>query len=335
MVKSQGQTETGAGKRFERIAVDRLFLDSKNPRLAEYALGNKPSQMELLKILWQNMAVDELAMSIAAIGYFEHEPIFVAEEEGKLVVIEGNRRVAAVKLLLDAEVRHKLKITNLPRISKERAQEISSLPIVRSTRQDLWQYLGFKHVNGPAKWGSYAKAQYIAEVREQFNVPLESIAEQIGDRNRTVQRLYRAMMVIRQAEEAGVFHRENRYKGGFSFSHLYTGLDYEGFKRFLQIKDESVESKAPVPAARISELGELCRWLYGDKRNNIRPVIESQNPDLAILDEVLQKDSAIDSLRNGMPLLLAREISLGDEKVLPRHERSSHTSPTRKRGNRV
>ena len=192
---------------------------------------------------------------------------------------------------------------------------ISTLPVVRTTRLELWQYLGFKHVNGPAKWGSYAKAQYIAEVRDQFSVPLESIAEQIGDRNRTVQRLYRAMMVIRQAEQAGVFSRENRYKGSFSFSHLYTGLDYDGFNRFLQIKDESVESKTPVPPKRMAELGELCRWLYGDRKQNIKPVIESQNPDLAILDEVLQNDSAIDTLRNGMPLHIARDISLGDEKI--------------------
>ncbi len=315
MAKTQAHDGAATGQPFERVEVGKLQLDAKNPRLAEHALGPKPTQQELLRILWQNMAVDELAMSIAAIGYFSHEPIFISEEEGKLVVIEGNRRVAAVKILLDPETRNRLKITDLPRISAARAREISTLPIVRTTRQDLWQYLGFKHVNGPAKWGSYAKAQYIAEVREQFDVPLESIAEQIGDRNRTVQRLYRAMMVIRQAEEAGVFNRESRYKGSFSFSHLYTGLDYEGFKRFLQIKDESAESKSPVPEPRLGELGELCRWLYGDRKQNIRPVIESQNPDLAILDEVLQNDSAIATLRNGTPLHIARDISLGDEKI--------------------
>ncbi len=314
---TKGQAHDGvvAGPQHERVDVHKLMLDGKNPRLAEFAIGSKPTQSELLKILWQQMAVDELAMSIAAIGYFVYEPIYITEEESKLVVIEGNRRVAAVKLLLDPEARSKLKITDLPRISAARAKEISTLPVVRTTRRDLWQYLGFKHVNGPAKWGSYAKAQYIAGVREQFDVPLESIAEQIGDKNRTVQRLYRAMMVIRQAEAAGVFTRENRYKGSFSFSHLYTGLDYEGFKRFLNIKDESSESEKPVPANRMAELGELCRWLYGDRRENVKPVIASQNPDLAVLDEVLLKDASIDSLRNGMPLLIARDVSLGDEKI--------------------
>lgn len=315
MAKTEIPKAAEDGKAYERVDVEKLFLDKKNPRLAEYALGSKPTQPELIKILWQKMAVDELAMSIAARGFFPHEPLFAEEEGGKLVVIEGNRRLAAVKLLLDAEARKRLKITDLPHVGAAAAKELRMLPVVRATRKDLWQYLGFKHVNGPAKWGSYAKAQYIAEVRQSWDVPLEVIATQIGDRNRTVQRLYRAMMVINQAEDTGVFKREDRFKGSFSFSHLYTGLDYEGFKRFLHLKEESAESPTPVPKTRLRELGELCRWLYGNKKEGIRPLIESQNPDLADLDGVLQNDAAVDTLRSGLPLRVAKDVSLGDERL--------------------
>ena len=200
------------------------------------------------------MAVDELAMSISSSGYFAYEPVFVMTEGDKDIVIEGNRRLAAVKILLDEHIRKRLKITDLPSISPELRQQLQTLPVIRTDRESIWQYIGFKHVNGPAKWGSYAKAQYIAEVRKKFGVSLEKIAEQIGDRNRTVQRLYRAMMVIRQAEEAKVFLRENRYKASFSFSHLYTGLDYDGFKRFLDLTDESVlpQSNLEERSVRVS-----------------------------------------------------------------------------------
>ena len=52
------------------------------------------------------MAVAEVAMSIAWNGYFQHEPLFVEKtSRGDMVVIEGNRRLAAVKLLLDADLR--------------------------------------------------------------------------------------------------------------------------------------------------------------------------------------------------------------------------------------
>ena len=124
------------------------------------------------------------------------------------------------------------------------------------------------------------------------------------------------MMVIQQAEKEGVFNREHRYKGGFAFSHLYTGLDYDGFKRFLKLSDETAESKEPVPKERIKELGELCKWLYGDNRGEtIKPVIQSQNPDLALLDEILQKDVSIDALRSGLSLPHAHDVSLGEDRV--------------------
>ena len=142
-------------------------------------------------------------MSIAASGYFDHEPLFVAREQGKDVVIEGNRRLAAVKLLLDANARTDLHATDLPKITDERAASLGKLPIIRMDRRDAWQYLGFKHVNGPARWDSYPKAQYIATVHNDYKIRLDEIARQIGDKHGTVQRLYRALMVIEQAEQSG------------------------------------------------------------------------------------------------------------------------------------
>ncbi|MBI4557566.1 MAG: hypothetical protein HY706_08285 [Candidatus Hydrogenedentes bacterium] len=292
-----------------------LHFDRKNPRLVEYLEGEEASQERLLEVLWENMAVDEIAMSIAASGYFDHEPLFVLEEEKTLVVIEGNRRLAAVKLLLDKDARERLRATDLPKISATRARSLELLPVIRTTRKGAWQYLGFKHVNGPARWDAYAKAQYIARVRNDFEISLNEIARQIGDKHRTVQRLYRALMVIEQAENAKVFRRDDRYKRHFSFSHLYTGLDYDGIAEFIDLRSESHESRKPVPEKRLKELSELCTWLYGDKSRDLPPVVETQNPDLRRLNEVLREKKATAALRAGLPLLLALDVSYGDERV--------------------
>src|ERR1700709_512381 len=79
-----------------------LRFDVRNPRLSE---DEDVSQEDLLKRLWRDFAVDELALSIAANGFFPHEPLFAAEEEGELIVVEGNRRLAAVRLLRHASMR--------------------------------------------------------------------------------------------------------------------------------------------------------------------------------------------------------------------------------------
>ncbi len=194
--------EVPANLGYMHIELDKLLLDGTNPRLAELGIPETASQFDLLKALWDEMAVEEVAMSIAYSGYFEHEPLFVEENsDGKYVVIEGNRRLAAVKLLVDASLRQKVKATRLPAIDAPATEKLKKLPVILSTREESWRYLGFKHVNGPATWGSYAKAQYIAYVHNNYKVPLDDIAAQIGDGNSTVLRMYRGLMIVEQAEK--------------------------------------------------------------------------------------------------------------------------------------
>src|SRR6266478_5638397 len=107
------------------VRPDHLYLDEENPRLS--SSGNGTSQDELLKVLWTEMAVSEVAISIATNGFFEEEPLFVVPRprpavDGKLTytVVEGNRRLAAVKLLADEVVRKRLKATDLPPIRAEK-----------------------------------------------------------------------------------------------------------------------------------------------------------------------------------------------------------------------
>ena len=288
------------------MPVAELAFDVKNPRLVEFDLGDLPSDAEVIEMLWRAMDVREVMLSIAASGYFPHEPLIVAQEDGKNVVIEGNRRLAAVRLLLDPNVAD---VPGIPWIDENAKKNLDRLPTIGSTRKEAWQYIGFKHVNGPAKWSSYAKSKYIANVYREFGVNLEDIAKQIGDTHKTVQRLFRGMMVIEQAERWKVFDREDRWREHFSFSHLYTGLDYAGISEFIGLSSEADENPEPVPADKKRELEEICIWLYGSKKRELPPVIQSQNPHLRQLDSVVTSRAAVAALRDGVELSRAFEIS--------------------------
>lgn len=290
------------------IPVDELHFDRHNPRLSEYGIDSSMPESEILKILWDAMDVRELVQSIAASGFFPHESLIVAIENQKKIVIEGNRRLAAVKVLLNNELAGK-NGWDIPAISNEAKKNLEKLPAITSDRKDSWRFLGFKHVNGPAKWSSYAKAAYIAEVHRNYQIPLAEIANQIGDRHNTVQRLYRGLMVLEQAEQAKVYDRDDRFRQRLAFSHLYTGLDYEGIANFLNIAPKESETSTPVPADKQKELGELCTWLYGSKKQQLPPVVETQNPDLRRLNAVLTNREAIAALRAGNELSKAFEIS--------------------------
>ncbi|MDE0164339.1 MAG: ParB N-terminal domain-containing protein [Bryobacterales bacterium] len=290
------------------MRVSDLAFDIKNPRLAEFDLSVNSTEAEVIWVLWEAMDVRELVLSIAASGFFRHEPLIVAQESGKNVVIEGNRRLAAVKVLLEPTLAKNQK-ADVPAINQEARQALEEVPTVRGTRKDAWRYLGFKHVNGPAKWSSYAKSRYIADVHRNFGIKLEDIAKQIGDTHKTVQRLFRGLMVIEEAERLGVFRREDRWRRHFAFSHLYTGLDYPGISSFIGLRPEYIEGEEPVPLEKKGELRELCLWMYGSKREKTPPVIETQNPHLRQLDAVVSNKEAVAALRSGRDLAYAFETS--------------------------
>ncbi len=277
-----------------------LQFDHDNPRLVGCGIQARTPDEEIIRLLWNDMAVDEVAMSIAANGFFPHEPLIVAKEKGKLVVIEGNRRLAAVRTLLDSSLRAELASTI--DVQPGALNSIQELPVIESTREDSWRYLGFRHVNGPARWTSYAKAVYIAHTHVEYKVSLEDIATQFGDGHRTVQRLYRALMVLHQATREKVYKIENRTKKSLPFSHLYIGLGYDGFQAYLDLSPEEDESESPVPRKRLGNLGEVLVWLFGDNKKGLAPVITSQNPDLRQLDKVLRSKEACHALRTGSSL---------------------------------
>lgn len=301
--------ERDVSRKVKWLAVSSLSLDRRNPRLAEFGLTAATTDQEIIALLWKTMDVRELVMSISASGFLTHEPLMVAKHnaKSKYVVIEGNRRLAAVKLLLDHELAESVGASVQP-LGPEEASRLAKLPVVIDTRRGAWRHLGFKHINGPARWSSYAKSKYVATVHNEYGVSLDDIARQIGDTHRTVQRLYRGLMVIEQARDTGVYNIDDRWPGHFSFSHLYTGLESPRIRDFIGLSADR------VPEDKLEDLGEMCKWMYGDKATE--PVIKRQNPDLRHLAAVVGHGEALAALRNGTSLDAAFELTRTSSKVL-------------------
>lgn len=297
------------------MQVSELDFDRKNPRLVEFDIDENSTDQKIIMELWDTMDVRELVMSISSAGFFSHEPVIVTKENGKNIVIEGNRRLAAVKIILNPKILGG-KVNAIRNIIPSDTQDLQSIPTICEARKNIWQYLGFKHVNGPAKWSSYAKAKYIAHVYRDFNIPLEEIAKQIGDTHKTVQRLYRGLMVLEEAEKYEVFDREDRWYGHFSFSHIYTGLDKKGISSYIGLISADAESENPVPPDKLEELGELLLWLYGSKKRKLPPILEKQNPHLSQLDAVLKNKEAVAALKDIKNIEIAFEISRPSSSVL-------------------
>lgn len=76
--------------------VDELHLDPNNVRLE---LPADVPEADIIQDLFQNEKAMSLVEGIARVGYLTHEVPIVVERSGRLVVVEGNRRVAALKAI--------------------------------------------------------------------------------------------------------------------------------------------------------------------------------------------------------------------------------------------
>ncbi len=85
-----------------QLSVTNLQLDPQNPRIPDSNI--ELSQRALIADLVENDKVIELAKNIVDNGYYPVEALIIVEDDKKKYVLEGNRRIAALKLLLSPEI---------------------------------------------------------------------------------------------------------------------------------------------------------------------------------------------------------------------------------------
>jgi hypothetical protein len=299
------------------VDPDELELDRKNPRFGgDDVPAGKKGEVTIIKRLHEQADLMELVESIAANGYLDLEPLFIVEDKGAKVVVEGNRRVAAIKLLKDSNLAKETGIT-VPAMPDDRAASLETVHVIKlASRDEARQLIGFKHINGTHKWDSYAKARFAAEwyrKEKKHGTTLQDIARSLGDRHDTVQRLVQGIFVLDQATNEGLFDPDDRFPGRvFFFSHLYTALTRPEYRKFLNLPDkwrDAAPKENPVPKDALPNLKQLMNWLYGSKEDNEQPVISSQNPDVKHLGEILVSEQALKKLRVDRNLRSAYEWS--------------------------
>ena len=114
----------------QNVNITDLFLDPDNIRLQ---VAVKSSQEALINDLFLNENAMQVLESIANNGFFPDEVPVVLNENRKLTVVDGNRRVAALKVLIrpaivpskEVEIKEILKKTN-PSVKKKNDNNCSN-----------------------------------------------------------------------------------------------------------------------------------------------------------------------------------------------------------------
>lgn len=295
----------------ENLSPDKLRLDLTNPR---FGLAKAHDEDEALNMLIENADLKELWDSISERGYEKFEPLVAMKERGATIVLEGNRRLAAVKLLLHPEKLKPALRKRIPEISPAHLQSCKKLPvIVVPNRAAAAGYIGFKHVNGPARWTSLAKAKFGVEFFEGLKGSdpeerLGSVIKQLGDSRGLIIRLLVAYKIVQQAVSEGFLEALGIDENMIEFSHLYTMINNPETREFIGLDrtplNESMIVNNPIPKSHLRYLRELLGWLYGPKS-----VIKSQGSDRPKLQRVLANAEAVKELRTSGELSSAVAVA--------------------------
>ena len=300
--------------------LDQLYLDPLNPRLGRNNTGPKVTQERILELM-QDWTLDELAVSFLESGFWPQEALLVVEEilyeKKRLVVVEGNRRLAALKFLHGA-INGKPATRRWGEIaeSKDAPKALfTKIPYIKvDSRKEIEAFLGFRHVTGIKEWKPAEKAEYIAKLIEQSKMSYVEVMRKIGSKTPAVRQhyiSYRLLLQMEDEEEISTEHVEDK------FSVLYLSLRSAGTQKYLQIdiKADPAEAKRPVPKARLEALKLFAMWLFGDDK---RPPLFTDSRRVDDFGRILESAKAVDYLeRTKVPNFeVAYRTAGGDEPEL-------------------
>jgi len=269
--------------------------------------------------MYQTEALDELAISFVRNGYFWEEPLVVvpAEQDGKFVVVEGNRRLATLRLLLNPQARRVVAVTGFPELNPNEAEKLKTIPTVRySSREQVVPYLGFRHITGVKKWDPYSKARYVAQLIE-IGRPISQIEDSIGDSERTVKKLYQAYVLLAQIkDELDIDDKEIRA----NFSLLEVLLGQQQIKTFLGVSKALPTGKIDrvVSEDKLENLSDVVSWVFGNRERGEQRIISDSRQIPKFLSPVVSDPVSYEHLKRTRDLEGAYERSGGDLKYFSR-----------------
>jgi ParB-like chromosome segregation protein Spo0J len=194
------------------VDIDDIYLDPNNPRLIE--MGHKSIEEEfynedlvqesVIKYLQiPRFNINELIKSIEANGFIDIESIIVRPwsiDSNKYIIVEGNRRIAAIKLInrkLPANNKIKDLQSNLSKIKVKvfegDVNDENDLAYIKVIQ-------GIRHISGPKSWGLYQQARLIVELFDDHNIEFTLINEMLGIGSRQTPKLYRVFKLLLQME---------------------------------------------------------------------------------------------------------------------------------------
>lgn len=166
------------------LSPDNLLLDPLNPRLVDTQCQEDPfsdwEQEVVRRILVNSFSVRPLIESILRLGFLPMDRMVVRRhDKTKFVMVEGNRRLAAIKTIL-GDTKRKAIQPSAAVIDSLTAVEVLLLKPVTACDSAALLLQGVRHISGVKSWGPYQQGRLINSLVNDSKMSLREAALTVG-----------------------------------------------------------------------------------------------------------------------------------------------------------
>lgn len=291
------------------LDLDQLLLDEDNPRLPT-TVGREQTQM--IVYIARTTSIAEIMTAIAENDYFPGEPLVVVPSGQKYIVVEGNRRLTALKLLQNPSLYDKSRrIREIAESAKHRPTNIPC--VVFENRTEVLNYLGYRHITGVKQWEPLAKARYIAQYFDHHTDPAVGtaaryvhVARGIGSQGPYIKRQLDGLAIYQEIEQHEFYEIPDLDEENISFSLLSTAVGYESILKFVSDSEHPYVDPADLNRKHVES---LARWMFEKDTQGATVLGDSRN--IQRLAVIVSDERALASLMEGDPLDKAYGLTRG------------------------
>ena len=301
---------TRSGVKFEYVPPDKLRFDPTNPRFSEDGQGGQDAIQELLEKV-PHFAL-ELVPSLLENGFIDYEPLVVRAVGDHYVVVEGNRRLAAIRHIRARRSEFELKSTKL--------DDLESIPVLifpaagtdEQRKKEQRVYLGVRHLFGYREWPPEGKARYLdAQIKTEAD--LERVARELNIKRHDIQR-YLVPYRLRKAA-APTWQQHHRDQ---DFWVIGESLNRAGIKDYIALDVDRKTLK--VKDFDKKKLSHLLTFVYGTVTHKRTDRIVKDTRQLSTLAKLLQNKRAAAALEKGATIAEAGVLIESTDETLHRLE---------------
>lgn len=251
-----------------KVKLEQLYLDPNNPRLeasnskriTDKRAVEKGIQEKCLERIRTEIKVGDLIDSIKTCGFATVDRIVLRLiKPKKYIVVEGNRRVTALKILAK---KHKEGSITLNSSILKGIEQFEALLYQGKNKDIAWVVQGLRHATGIKKWEDYPKAKWITRIHEAGTSPAE-IASRFGMKPQAeVSRLIRAYYGFEQAK-MDVDYGDDLKQEKF-------GMFTEVVFAKPQIKDWLGWDEQKKRFKKMDNLGKFVAWMVPNEEDKTR-----------------------------------------------------------------